>query len=125
MFDLGSFFLFCQATTYGNACFPQNTTLPSIPGINYTELAGFTPKANASEDCTCFLCRLNWREHETKFDEKLDVSGLYANVVRPAGVTEQSKLPVVVVSTCAILGDALMVSELLLQVDLWRWFHSW
>ncbi|KAF9789755.1 Alpha/Beta hydrolase protein, partial [Thelephora terrestris] len=60
------------ATTYGNACFPQEYTPPHIPGINYTILAGFLPKANASGDC------------------------LYANVVRPAGVTEQSKLPVVV-----------------------------
>ena len=69
-----------------------------------------------------FCYRLNWRDHETKFDEKLDVSGLCANVVRPAGVTEQSKLPVVVVSTCA--GDALLVSELFFQVGLWWWFHS-
>ena len=29
-----------------------------------------------------------------------NIPGLYANVFRPAGVTEQSKLPVVVVSTC-------------------------
>ena len=36
---------------YGDACFPQNTPLPSVPGINYTELAGFTPKVNGSEDC--------------------------------------------------------------------------
>ncbi|KAF9789721.1 Alpha/Beta hydrolase protein [Thelephora terrestris] len=60
------------ATTYGDACLQQSYTLPIVSGINYTVLAGFSTKANASEDC------------------------LYANVVRPAGVTEQSKLPVVV-----------------------------
>ena len=50
-----------------------------------------------------------------KFDENLNTLGLYANVIRPAGITEQSKVPVVVVSTCAILGDLLVVSESLLQ----------
>ena len=47
----GSFSLLCQATMYGNACFQENTPLPSVPGINYTELAGFAPKVNSSEDC--------------------------------------------------------------------------
>jgi len=32
-------------------------------------------------------------------DETHHSTGLYANVFRPAGVTEKSKLPVVVVST--------------------------
>ena len=66
-----------------------------------------------------------WLEHERKSDEKLDALGLYANVVRPAGVEEQSKLPVVVVSTCAILGNAMTVPELLLQVVLRGWFLYW
>jgi hypothetical protein len=53
--DLGFLSCFCQATRYGNACFPQEHTPPHIPGINYTILARFRPKANASEDCTSFL----------------------------------------------------------------------
>ena len=57
--DVG-FPCFRQATAYGNACFPQNITLPSVPGINYTELAGFTSRANTSEDCTCFLPMVEW-----------------------------------------------------------------
>ena len=122
MFDLGCFSCFPQVTTYGNTCFPQNYSPPLIPGINYTALAGFASKANASEDCTFFLW---WLEHERKSDEKLDVLGLYANVVRPAGVTEQSKLLVVVVSACAILGGTMTVSELLFQVVLWRCFRYW
>ena len=32
------------------------------------------------------------------WDDAHRITGLYANVFRPAGVTEQSKLPVVVVS---------------------------
>jgi hypothetical protein len=43
-------------------------------------------------------------------DETDSVTGLYANVFRPSGVTEQSKLPVVVVSPC-ILQDGLMTSS--------------
>ena len=35
------------------------------------------------------------------------VSGLYANVFRPTGVTEGSKLPVVVVSTPVIIDENL------------------
>ncbi|KAF9643417.1 sterol esterase [Thelephora ganbajun] len=60
------------ATTFGNACPQQNYTLPFIPNLNYTALVTFVSKVNASEDC------------------------LFANVFRPAGVTENSKLPVVV-----------------------------
>ena len=49
----------------------------------------------------------------TTLDETHRISGLYANVLRPAGVTEKSKLPVVVVSTYITLIDRLMFSELL------------
>ena len=42
--------------------------------------------------------------------DKTHIPGLYANVYRPPGVTEQSKLPVVVVSTHEILNDALLTS---------------
>jgi acetylcholinesterase len=40
-----------QATTFGSACLQQNYTLPEIPGLNYSALATFISKANASEDC--------------------------------------------------------------------------
>jgi len=39
---------------------------------------------------------------EPPLDETDNTPGLYANVFRPAGVTERSKLPVVVVSTYII-----------------------
>ena len=42
---------------------------------------------------------------ESMWDKTHAIAGLYANVFRPAGVTEQSKLPVVVVSTCIIQND--------------------
>ena len=53
-----------------------------------------------------------------------NVSGLYANVFRPAGTTENSKLPVVVVSI-SVVYPKIMVSELVLPVVLWRCFHDW
>jgi hypothetical protein len=71
------------------------------------------------------LLPFEWRERETKSDEKPDVTGLYANAVRPAGVTEQSNLPVVVVSTWAILDEAPIDSETSLSVVLRRGFRYW
>ena len=47
-------------------------------------------------------------------------SGLYANVLRPAGVTDKSKLPVVVVGAHVVLNDSLAVPELFLPVVLRR-----
>ena len=43
---------FYQALSFGDSCFQQNYTLPYIPGLNYSVLAGFASKANQSEDCT-------------------------------------------------------------------------
>jgi len=42
------------------------------------------------------------------WNESHGITGLYGNVFRPVGVTEQSKLPVVVVSPCIIQNDALI-----------------
>ena len=44
-------------------------------------------------------------------DETHSTIGLYANVFRPTGVTEQSKLPVVVVSPRIIQNDVLISSS--------------
>ena len=88
-----------QATTFGNACPQQNYTLPYIPDLDYTALATFFSNANASEDCGCYLPVLESVRYELEVDRTHNTSGLYANVYRPSGVTRQSKLPVVVVST--------------------------
>jgi acetylcholinesterase len=50
-------------------------------------------------------------EREKKPNRTYNVPGLYANVFRPAGVTEKSKLPVVVVSTHPIMIDGVVVPE--------------
>jgi len=42
---------------------------------------------------------------ELPLDETDNTPGLYANVLRPASVTERSKLPVVVVSTYTIQNE--------------------
>ena len=89
---------------FGNACSQQNYTLPQIQNLNYSALATFVSRAKPSEDCTCFVyASLCIGERETSSDWTLNVSGLYANVYRPSGVTQQSKLPVVVVSTIPVL----------------------
>jgi len=44
-------------------------------------------------------------------DETHSIVGLYANVFRPTGVTEQSKLPVVVVSSCIIQNGSMISSN--------------
>ena len=44
-------------------------------------------------------------------DETHSITGLYANMFRPTGVTEQSKLPVVVVSPCIIRGSSMISSN--------------
>jgi hypothetical protein len=99
-----------QATAFGNACPQQNYTLPYIPDLNYTALASFVSKVNASEDCKPLFLHLQAGHNEIRnLTKSLNASGLYANVFRPAGVTEKSKLPVVVVSTCVILNDSLRV----------------
>ncbi|EGO01172.1 hypothetical protein SERLA73DRAFT_159669 [Serpula lacrymans var. lacrymans S7.3] len=70
-----------QATAFGNSCPQQpylgpNSSLPDNPGLSGVELylGEFQPqpRVNASEDC------------------------LFINVVRPAGVTQDSNLPVIV-----------------------------
>ena len=66
-------------------------------------LAAFTSNANYSEDCT-YSANRNW-------DGTHSITGLYANVFRPTGVTEQSKLPVVVVSPRVIQDDAPITSS--------------
>jgi hypothetical protein len=58
------------------------------------------------------------------WEEADSITGLYANVLRPTGVTEQSKLPVVVVSPCIIQNDVLISSTWRFPVDLrWSVFH--
>ena len=54
------------------------------------------------------------------WDETDSITGLYANVFRPAGVTEQSKLPVVVVSPRIIQNCPIISSNWSFAVDL-RW----
>jgi len=51
--------------------------------------------------------------------ETHDIAGLYANVFRPTGVTKQSNLPVVVVSTRVIQNNAPVSSNWSLQ-----WFYG-
>ena len=113
---------FCQATSFGNACPQQNYTLPYIAGLNYTALATFISKANASEDCTWALVYLSVGTNPNKSH---NAPGLYANLFRPAGATEQSKLPVVVVSTRVTPNDGTMASEVFLPVVLRRGFRNW
>jgi hypothetical protein len=58
------------------------------------------------------------------WEEADSITGLYANVFRPTGVTEQSKLPVVVVSPCIIQNDILISSTWRFLVDSrWSVFH--
>ena len=47
-----------QATSFGDACSQQNYTVPYIPGLNYSALATFVTKVNASEDCACIYVDL-------------------------------------------------------------------
>ena len=93
----------------------QNFTLPNIPNIDYTSLITFVPQANSSEDCMRFT-----GIESAPFDETHVVIGLYANVFRPAGTTEQSKLPVVVVSSFIIQDGTLISSNWRFAVVLWR-----
>ena len=58
------------------------------------------------------------------YDETHNIAGLYANVFRPTGVTEQSKLPVVVVSPCINRGGPMVFYNWRFAVDLRRsFFH--
>ena len=116
LLDYTNKFYLYQTATFGNACPQQNFTPPYIPGLDYTVLDPLVSKVNASEDCKL-------AQRDMNPPKKLNVSGLYANVLRPVGVTEKSKLPVVVVSTRVILSD-LVVSELFLPVVLWRSFRN-
>jgi len=61
-----------QAVSFGASCPQQNYTLTKVKDIDYTPLAGLPTKVKPSEDC------------------------LYLNVFRPADVSENAKLPVVV-----------------------------
>lgn len=60
------------ALNFSDSCPQQNYTLPKLPDIDYSPLRGFVTKVKPSEDC------------------------LYLNVFRPAGVSVDTKLPVVV-----------------------------
>ena len=60
----------------------------------------------------------------TQHDTQPDQLGLYTNIFRPAGVTEESKLPVVVVSIAIRLNYGPTVSELFLPVVLRRSFRG-
>jgi hypothetical protein len=72
-----------------------------------------------------FRIPLSWHALPRNPTNADNISGLFANVYRPAGVTEKSNLPVVAVSTRVILNDGLVVSKLFLPVLLWRSFRVW
>lgn len=57
------------------------------------------------------IVRISTSSNRRQQGETHDILGLYANVFRPTGVTEKSKLPVVVVSTHIGLGWRLLVSS--------------
>lgn len=78
-----------SALNFSHSCPQHNYTLPRLPGIDYSPLRGFVTKVRASEDCEF--------DHLISLGEipKND-SGLYLNVFRPAGVSADAKLPVVV-----------------------------
>jgi carboxylesterase type B len=61
-----------QAVVFGASCPQQNYTLTEVKDIDYTPLEGLPTKVKPSEDC------------------------LYLNIFRPANVSENDKLPVVV-----------------------------
>lgn len=109
-----------NATWFGNACPQQpvlgpNETLPDNPGLNgVTQYLGELQPHGivaASEDCM-FACPSAGSFAHTRHP------GLYLNVVRPAGVSEGAKLPVVVVSWLfyVVLG----YSSHPFIVDIWR-----
>lgn len=91
-----------QATTFGNAS-PQRKfeSLPYIPGLNYSAFTVPVSTVNESGDCTCFLQVLELTRRDKKPNKNSPLRSLCERFP-PRWCYGKSKLPVVVVSICAV-----------------------
>jgi acetylcholinesterase len=78
------------APNFSTPCPQQNYTLPGLPDIDDSPLRGFITKVEPSEDCESDDVPFPRKSTEKIF------SCLYLNVFRPAGISADAKLPVVV-----------------------------